>query len=171
MTANKDLGRRLSDLYEAEAAPRAPDWLLEQALEIIDTTRQRRVVIRVPWRLPTIDGFTKVAVAAVVVVAVGAIGLAVFRPASSQVGGPQGSPSPSPSVSPSPSPSTPPDADRDVQSAIHGMSVSHPIGWMVQRATAPGQATSSSRTPRPRTSSAPGEGSRSRRGQRVRNLP
>ncbi len=52
MTANKDLGRRLSELYEAEAAPRAPDWLLEQALEIIDTTRQRRVVIRVPWRLP-----------------------------------------------------------------------------------------------------------------------
>ena len=34
MTANKDLGRRLSDLYEAEAAPRAPEWLLEQSLEI-----------------------------------------------------------------------------------------------------------------------------------------
>ncbi len=71
MTANKDLGRRLSDLYEAEAAPRAPDWLLEQSLEIIDTTRQRRVVIRLPWRLTTTHGFTKVAVAAVVVVAVG----------------------------------------------------------------------------------------------------
>ena len=136
MTANKDLGRRLSDLYEAEAAPRAPDWLLEQSLEIIDTTRQRRVVIRVPWSLPTTHGFMKVAIAAVVVVAVGAIGLAVFRPTSSQVGGPQGLPSPSPSVSPSPSLSTSPTLTETFESSIHGISVSHPIGWMVQRATA-----------------------------------
>ena len=172
ITSHDDLSRRLTDHYAAEAPPRAPDWLLEQALEIIDTTRQRRVVIRVPWRLPTTNDFTKVAVAAVVVVAVGAIGLAVFRPASSQVGGPRVSPSPSPSVSPSPSPSTPLAADRDVHLGhprLVGVAPG-PVGWF-NGPPRPGQAASSSRRPRSRTSSAPGEGRRSRRGQRVRNLP
>ena len=49
MTANDDLSRRLSDHYNVEATLRAPDWLLEDALAIIETTPQRRVVIRVPW--------------------------------------------------------------------------------------------------------------------------
>jgi hypothetical protein len=137
MTANKDLGRRLSELYSAEAATRAPDWLLESALETIDTTPQRRVLVRLPWKLPMVDALTKVAVAAAVIVAVGVIGLAFFRPTSSQVGGPQVSPSPSPSVSLGPSPSTHAALTETFTSDIHGLSVSHPDGWMVQRATEP----------------------------------
>jgi hypothetical protein len=133
MTANKDLGRRLSDLYEAEAARRAPDWLLEQALEIIDTTPQRRVVIRVPWKLPRAITYSNVAVAAAVVIAVGALGLAVLWPDTDGAGSPPVTPSASPSPGPSPSPQ--PALTETFESSRHGISVSHPIGWMVQPAT------------------------------------
>ncbi len=106
MNVNRDLERKLADFYESEAPPRAPDWVLRSALQTIDTTRQRRVVIRGPWRFPHMNTFAKVAIAAVVVIAVGALGLSVLRPpAPSGVGG-------QPTASPSPSPSPPPHSAR-----------------------------------------------------------
>ena len=80
MNANHELGRRLADFYAGEAASRAPDRVLEAALASIDSTRQRRAVLRPSWRFPTMNSYAKVAIAAVAVVAIGAVGLAVMRP-------------------------------------------------------------------------------------------
>ena len=102
MTANDDLARRLSDHYTGEAPTRAPDWLLEDALAIIDATPQRRVVIRTPWGGGAAKRFALLAAAAVVLVAVGGIGITILRPGG--VSGPGGPPSSSPSPEASPSP-------------------------------------------------------------------
>ena len=141
MSAKLDLERRLADFYATEAPRRAPDRVLESALATIDTTQQRRAHIRVPWRFQTMNSVTKLAVAAVVVIAVGAIGLAVLRPGSSQVGGPPITVSPSPLASPSagasPSASALPALTETYTSDINGFSTSFPSGWKVIRATQP----------------------------------
>ena len=114
--------------------------------QTIDDTPQRRVLIRVPWRFPHMNNFAKVAIAAVVVIAVGALGLSVLRPSSSSnVGGqPTASPSPSPSPSFSPSPSSPSPSASVVSPAAltetftserHGFSISYPAGWVPRPAT------------------------------------
>jgi len=69
MNAGHDLERRLADYYATEVPPRAPDRVLGSALSTIDTTRQRRAIIRVPRRFPTMNTYLKWAVAAVVVLA------------------------------------------------------------------------------------------------------
>jgi hypothetical protein len=140
MNVNRDLERRLADYYESEA-PRAPDWVLRSALKTIDTTPQRRVVIRVPWRFPQMNTFAKVAIAAVVVIAVGALGLSVLRPAGSS--GVGGQPTASPSSSPSPTfgatiiPEPPPALTETFTSERHGFSISYPTGWVPRPATDP----------------------------------
>ncbi len=50
MNANDNLERGIADVYEREAPKRAPDWVLAKALETIESTPQRRVLIRAPWR-------------------------------------------------------------------------------------------------------------------------
>jgi hypothetical protein len=100
MNANDDVEQRISDFYAAEEPSRAPSWLLESALATIDSTPQRRAVIRLPRRFSNMNSFAKLAIAAVVVIAVGAVGLALFRPGSTPaVGGLP--PSPSPTILPS----------------------------------------------------------------------
>jgi hypothetical protein len=143
MNANHNLERRVADYYTSEAPSRAPDWVLRSALETIDTTKQRRVLVRVPWRFPNMNIYAKVAAAAVVVIAVGIVGLSFLRPASpSGVGGlPTASPSPSQSPTPSPSPSaspiTPPALTETFTSVRHGFSISYPTGWVPRPATDP----------------------------------
>jgi hypothetical protein len=113
MNANQDLERRLSDLYAAEGSLRAPDRVLGSALTTIESTRQRRALLRVPWRLPNMNVYAKIAVAAVAVIALGAIGLAMLRSPSTGPGT-QTSPSPSPSSTPASSPSAPPSPSAEV---------------------------------------------------------
>lgn len=143
MNVNRDLERQLADFYESEAPPRAPDWVLRSALQAIDTTRQRRVVIRVPWRSTNMNTFAKVAIAAVVVIAVGALGLSVLRPSSSSNVGGQPAASPSPSPSPSPTfgativPAPAPALTEPFTSERHGFSISYPTGWVTRPATDP----------------------------------
>jgi hypothetical protein len=143
MNADRDLERRIADFYSTEAPARAPDWVLRTALETIDTTPQRRVVIRVPWRNPPMNTVTKVAIAAVVVIAVGALGLSVLRPpSSSSVGGqptasPSSAPSSSPSSSPSATPITPPVLTESFTSERYGFSISYPTGWATRPGTDP----------------------------------
>jgi hypothetical protein len=138
MNANRDLERRIADFYATETSTRAPDWLLVSALATIDTTPQRRVFIRAPWRISTMNMFAKVAIAAVVVVAIGAIGLALMRPGSGPgVGGASPSSSPSQSASPSPSSSSPPALTETFTSTMHGISISYPTGWNLRPATEP----------------------------------
>jgi hypothetical protein len=77
MTARHDLDRRLADFYAAEAPPRAPDWVLGQVLATVDITPQRRQVIRTPWSMPPMQGIPRLAVAALVLLALVAAGLIV----------------------------------------------------------------------------------------------
>ena len=108
MTANNDLERRLTDHYAAVAPSSAPDWVLEQALANVHDTTQRRVLRLVPRRLDNMNTFTKLAMAAVVVIAVGALGIGVLRPdrtVTPAAPAPSTSPSPAASVQPSASPS------------------------------------------------------------------
>jgi hypothetical protein len=142
MTANDSLERRIADHYAAEATPRAPDWLLRSTLETIDATPQRRrVLIRVPWRFPHMNNFAKLAIAAVVVIAVGAVGLSLLRPQTpSDVGGqpiasPSASASPTPGTSPSASPVSPPALTGTYTSDRYGFSISYPAGWVPRPAT------------------------------------
>jgi len=147
MNADHELERRLTDFYATEAPQRAPDRVLEAALATIDTTRQRRTILRAPWRFPVMNAYPRLVVATVAVIAVGAIGLAVLGPGGgSQVGGPaspglspEPSPSPSPSATsratPSPTPAAP--LTQSFTSTLNGISMSYPEGWTTQAATEP----------------------------------
>lgn len=138
MTANDSLERGIADAYEREAPTRAPDWVLGSILDAIESTPQRRVIIPAPWRFRHMNTFAKAAIAAVVVIAIGAVGLSMFGPRNSSVGG---QPTASPSISPSPStsldPSAPPPLSETFTSSINGISLSYPAGWQTQAATEP----------------------------------
>jgi hypothetical protein len=140
MSAHDDLERRIADFYASDVPTRAPDRVLGSVLDSIDDTNQRRVLIRAPWRFPNMNSFAKVAVAAVVVIAVGAVGLSVLGPGTEPgPGGPPG-PSPSPSASPSPSPSPSLIAKALTEtftSERYGFSISYPTGWATRPATDP----------------------------------
>ena len=139
MSGNDALERRLSDYYAAEAPTRAPDRVLESALSTIDRTRQRHAIVRVPWRFPAMNSYAKVAVAAVAVIAAGAIGLAALQRGPAPGVGDVGLPSPTASPSPSPSTSPPsapvPALDESFTSALHGYTISHPAPWTATPAT------------------------------------
>jgi hypothetical protein len=138
MNADHELERRIADFYATEAPTRAPERVLESALATIDTTPQRRALIRVPWRFPTMNTYAKFAIAAVAVIAVAGFGLAMLRPGTgSGIGAPGPTPSPtvSPTPSPSPDPSAPPPLGETFTSTIHGISISYPTGWVAIPAT------------------------------------
>jgi hypothetical protein len=144
MSSNHDLERRIADYYASEPPPRAPERVHEAARVTIDTTRQRRVVIRVPWRFPIMHGFARLAAAAVAVIAVGAVGLALFGPGASGIGGPASTPSPSPFASPSPSPEAAespgaayPPLTGSFTSDLFGISLAYPAGWIATPAQVP----------------------------------
>ena len=88
MTANNDLPRRLAHYYDTEPPLRAPDWVLRGALSTIETTPQRRGLL-VPRRYPDLSTYTKLAAAAVVVIAVGGFAIWQLGP-----GGPDATPGP-----------------------------------------------------------------------------
>ena len=78
------------------------------------------------------NSYTKVAIAAVAVFAIGAVGLAFVRPAPVTEPGivpPSGEPSAGPSASP------PNELGGHFDSAMHGISISYPTGWTPERAT------------------------------------
>ena len=77
MTANHELERRLADFYASEAPLRAPERVLESVLAASEITRQRRAVIRAPWRFHRMTTAAKLAVAAILLIAAGAIGFAL----------------------------------------------------------------------------------------------
>ena len=147
MNGSRDLERRLTDLYADEGHTRAPDRVLEIALDTIDTTPQRRALIGLPRRFQTMNSFAKLAVAAVAVLAIGAVGIAVISPRSPTVGPPVATPSPSPSpASPSPTPlptpsptpqPTPLALNKTFTSPLNRISIDYPGGWLVQPATQP----------------------------------
>ena len=138
MNGHHDLERRIADFYASDAELRAPDKVLADALATIETTSQRRVLVRVPWRFPTMTNNVRLAIAAVAVIAVAGIALAIIRPPGGPGGDTTPVPSPSPSIEPTPTsnPTSPPLSEAFV-SDIHGISLSYPAGWVVVPATEP----------------------------------
>jgi hypothetical protein len=143
MTTTRELERRLAEHFLAEAPSRAPDWILPSALTTIDTTRQRRG-LTAPRRNYDMPTYAKLAAAAVVVIAVGALALWQFAPPGP--GGrptpaptPTASPTPVPTASPTPAASTyvPPALTERFISDFHGLSLSYPTGWTARAATQP----------------------------------
>ena len=133
MNVDRDLDRRLTDLYASEADLRAPDRVLGATLTAIDTTPQRRWLVRVPWRLPKLNGYARLAVVAAVVIAVGAIGLALFRPPGTSPGAlvnssPFPSPAPSPTPSPTRSPPRLPDTADPLEPGRYQLASGFPVG-------------------------------------------
>jgi len=142
MNVDRDLERQLASLYSDEGLLRAPDRVLTATLANIENTPQRRVLSRVPWRIRIMSTPIRLAVAAVAVIAVVAVGLAYLsRPAL--IGpGPTTTQAPSPSpqstLGTSPAPvATHPPLSQHFASALHGISLSYPAGWSERAATEP----------------------------------
>ena len=125
------------------------DRVLERSLAEVHRTRQRRVLLHAPWRTPVMNMYAKLAAAAVVVVAVGALGVWFLNPGSaSEPGGappapsaspadasaPSSSPRSSPSPTPLPGIPAPPLSD-NVTSARNGITLAAPEGWTTRPAT------------------------------------
>jgi hypothetical protein len=139
---------RIARAFMADGPTQLADRVLDGSLADVHHTRQRRVLVRAPWRTPAMNIYAKVAAAAVVIVAVGVLGVAMLRPNSSSpsVGGPAPSAAPSPSATPEPStvPSEAPSSGAAVPplsesftSSVHGISLATPAGWTTRPATEP----------------------------------
>ena len=103
MTDDRSLERAARSWIEV-GPTRAPDHAVDAALARIQTTPQERDWL--PWRIPDMSPILRVAVLAVVVIAVGATSIALWG--GTGIGGPPAAtptPSPSPSAPPSSSPS------------------------------------------------------------------
>jgi len=126
MTSGPPFEDRVGD-WLREGPTDAPDPLLETVLTALPTTRQRRGLSRLYWRIAPMNGFSRVLAAVVIVVAVGAAALfAITRPGPGGVGAtgsqpavvatasssatPSAEPSSSPSAAPTSSPSPTPNA-------------------------------------------------------------
>jgi hypothetical protein len=136
MTANRDLENRLAAYYESERPFRAPDRVLLDTVAAIDDIPQRRVLRRVPWRFPNMSNIVRMAAAAIAVIAVVAIGWAVYSNNQSGIGvQPSASPTAVPSAAPTASP--PPTLSETFTSEFFGMSIGHPAGWTVTSSAGP----------------------------------
>ena len=144
--SNKREFEPIARAFMASGPTQLADRVLESSLAEVHHTRQRRVLLRAPWRTPVMNIYAKLAAAAVVVVAVGALSVWFLSPGSSApVGGapaPSASPSASPELSPTPEVSptssplpTAPPLSESFTSTRHGISLATPAGWTTQPAT------------------------------------
>ena len=140
---------------DSDFEPRVADWLesdpdiapapvLSTVLAAFPSIPQRRAS-RVPWRFPPMSTFAKVAIAAVVLIAVGSVGIMALQPSGGRTVGSAPTPSPSPAPSPSPTPfpsptaapSLPPPLSETFTSPTNGISIAYPAGWRTKAATQP----------------------------------
>ena len=106
MTDDRSIDRALERAARSwieEGPTRAPDRPVEAALSLIQTTNQERD-LRIPWRLPRMNLFARLAAVAAVVILATGVAVLTIRPGGN-VGAPVPSPSPNASLSPSPNPS------------------------------------------------------------------
>ena len=138
MNANDRLERRLTEFYESESPPRAPDWVLRSALpdhrRHTTAARANPRAVEVPAHEYLCQGGDRGRRRDRLL---GALGLSMLRPSgSSGVGGlPTASPSPLLPPPPSASPITPPALTETFTSARHGFSIQYPSGWVTRPAT------------------------------------
>ena len=135
MSVNHDLERRITDHYAAEAPPRAPDWVLERILAVVDTTPQRRTVFGPPWWIPSMPSTSvKLGATAIAIASIGLVGLTFLRQPAAGPGGSMSPVTPPASLSPQHSPGL---GEATFNSTIHGVAIDHPAGWQVRQATEP----------------------------------
>lgn len=138
---------RIAEDFLADGPTVLADRVFAAALDEVHLTRQRRVVWRTRWRFPNMSTFSKFAVAAVVVIAVGYLGLTFLGPSGTGTGGgpsavpsatvaPTATPTPTPTPTPSPVPTAPP-LTGQFTSPSHGYAISYPEGWSPRPASAP----------------------------------
>ena len=124
---------RIARAFMADGPTQLADRVLDSSLADVHHKRQRRVLLRAPWRTPVMNIYAKLAAAAVAVVAVGALGFLFLNPGSSspEVGAlPQSSPSPTPL------PGIPaPPLSETFTSARNGITLAAPEGWTTRPAT------------------------------------
>jgi hypothetical protein len=138
MNQRQDLDERLRAHLVNEATTRAPDWVLGNLLDSVQSTPQRHRPW-MPWRYLNMSASFKLAVGTAIIALVFAGGL-VLRPLGSDTGGggmapaPSGSPGPSASPLPSPIDMT---GWLTFTSARHGFSLQYPAAWFARTATAP----------------------------------
>jgi hypothetical protein len=145
--SNKREFEPIARAFMAGGPTQLADRVLESSLAEVHLTRQRRVLVRAPWRTPVMNIYAKLAAAAVVVVAVGALGVWFVSPGSSSApvgGAPTPSASPTASLESSPTPEPTPTFDPEATvpplsetftSTRHGISLATPDGWTAQPAT------------------------------------
>ena len=133
--SNKREFEPIARAFMAGGPTQLADRVLESSLAEVHHTPQRRVLIRVPWRLPTMNIYAKLASAAAAVVVAGVIGYAMLGLGRAPDTG--GRPTPSPTFTPSLGPTSPPrpTLTESYTSPIHGYTVSYPAGWTVREAT------------------------------------
>lgn len=126
---------RIAEDFLADGPTVLADRVFDAALGEVHRTRQRRVLRGVRWRFPNMHTYAKFAVAAVVVIAVGYLGLTFLRPAGTGVGGPPAAtPTPVATATPTSGPTAPPLTGR-FTSERHGFSISYPETWSTRPAT------------------------------------
>ena len=125
--------------FMASGPTQLADRVLERSLADVHHTRQRRVLLRAPWRTPDVNIYGKLAAAAVVVVALGALGVSLLSggapaPNESPAASLESSPTPEPTPTPDPEATVPP-LSESFTSNLHGISMAIPEGWSVLPAT------------------------------------
>lgn len=141
MTSQQHLDRVLDAFFQA-GSDEVADRVIDGALLTIDHTPQRRA-IRVPWRFPEMNSSLKLATAAGLVVAVGALSALML---SNRGDAPGALPRPTTTAIRSAPPSAPPTAAPSASpnlldtstwttyvSARYGFSIAHPADWIEQR--------------------------------------
>ena len=111
MTDDRSLDRaleRAARTWIEEGPTRAPDRPIDAALSLVQTTNQERD-LRVPWRLPNMNPYLRIAAVATVVVIATGVTLFALQPGG-QVGGPPPSVEPSSSPTAAASPTASPSA-------------------------------------------------------------
>ena len=147
MTARRDPDR-LIDAFLNEGAEQLHDQVYDAVRSSIEHRRQR--VVLGPWRMPTLNKLVPIAIGVVAVVAVLFIGGRLMPTTTPGIIGaaptPTATPAPTPSPTPSPTPrpsrsaspvATPPPLTQTFTSAVHGISMSYPEGWIARPATQP----------------------------------
>ena len=141
MTTRPTFEERLADWLEDGPAD-APDQILETVLAAVPSIPQRRAAVRVPWRNPFMNGYTRAIAGAAVIVAI-AVGALLFASTSpsSNVGGPA-SASPTHSAAPTSSAAASPapietSTWTGFSSLRHGYRINYPSDWTIKPATAP----------------------------------
>ena len=135
--------RRFEQVFPGPITHRV-DMRQDQIYDVVraEIDRKRQRVVIGPWRVPTVSKLIPIGVGAAAVIAVLFIGSRFIGSPTSNVGGPASqspalvAPSEAP-ASAAPSPISAPALTQTFTSAVHGISVSYPEGWIARAATEP----------------------------------